>query len=435
MGSSIFDYFNGTYSPTQQQASEAADWASLNGGNAAAGAAYVQNRDMSNLDNLPTTQQAAKDYGEYRSQTAPTISSMWNLNNLNSYQPLAGAPSYDANGLVNLEGGKVGVGGNTDQALQTTLNAAGAGNIMHGVAAFGGDGSFTSLTDLAQRLGLDTGGYTNTAGLRSYLDSQLQDYYNIGGLSQGWNDTGNARGANTTLYRRVDGRLVPLQTQNYTAREQGSWLEEHPGILAPLAVAGAGLAAGALGAGSAAGTGTAAASSGASGGIGGTVANTLGLGSQWAALPSYAQSAITGAGMGGISSGLQGGNILQGMLTGALSGGVGGGVTSGLGQAGLNSTLASGLGRAAGGVAAGLANGNTDLGSILMNSAMNTGTGYLTNSLGLGSGVPTDNSLGAILTRMAAQQGGSYLAQQIDPRLRGLGGTAGGSLANLLYRT
>lgn len=450
MGSSILDWFSGNYTPSTQQSQEAAKYADD---------AYMQqtqggmapgmnvnpwgfgNSSNQGVDAGPTSQAASRALTEYNSQTGPVTQSPW------LQQAAAGGgggngstpPTYSAAGLGQMGNGVINYTGN-DPALRATLGAAGAGDITYGTAAFGAN-NYASMQNLANQLGFDTSGYKTTDSLRIALDDQLKDYFMVNGLSQGWNNTGDARGANGTLYQRVDGQLRPVSTQAYTAPEKGNWIQEHPGILAPLGVAAGGLAAmysgaGAAGSGAAAsGTSGAATTAGAAGagtgGISGSIANALGLGSQWGALPAWGQGAISNAVMGGLNSGLRGGNILEGAALGGISGGVGGGISSGLTGAGVGSGLAGAAGRLGGGLAAGLAGGNTNLAGMLQSGVINAGMGYAGNQLGLGSGLPTDNSLGAIMARLAAQQGGSYLAEQLDPRLRGLGGQAGSSLATL----
>lgn len=456
MGSSILDWFNGNYTPSTQQSQEAAKYADdaymqQTQGGMAPGANVnpwgFGNSSNQGVDAGPTNQAASRALTEYNSQTGPVTQSPW-LTQGSAAQGTAGRsgatpPSYSAQGLGQMGNGVINYTGN-DPALRSTLNAAGAGDMTYGTAAFGAN-NYSSMQNLANQIGFDTSGYKTTDSLRIALDDRLKDYFMVKGLSQGWNDTGNARGANGTLYQRQGDQLNPVSTMGYVQPDKGNWVQEHPGILAPLGVAAGGLAAmysapaaGASGgAATAGGASTGAAAAGTAGagagtsGISGAIANGLGLGSQWGALPAWGQGAISGATMGGAQAGIRGGNILQGALMGGLSGGVGGGITSGLGDAGVNSSLAGAAGRLGGGVVAGLAGGNTNLAGLLQNGVINAGAGYAGQQLGLGGVAPTDNSLGAIMARLAAQQGGSYLAEQLDPRLRGLGGQAGGSLAAL----
>ena len=173
-----------------------------------------------------------------------------------------------------------------DPALAMTLNAGGAGSMYSGLSAFipyannnefmaanaaaqGGSGySDGDMQNLAKSMGIDVGDKTGL-DLQNTLNSQLKDYVSIRGMSAGWNPTGDIRGANDTLYKRQDGQLVPIQQgSNYSAPTKGSYISDNPWVLAPFAVVGGGLLAGALGAG--AGAGGAGASSGA--GAGGAAA-------------------------------------------------------------------------------------------------------------------------------------------------------------------
>jgi hypothetical protein len=444
MGSSILDYFNGSYSPTADQSNEAAKWSEhLFNQDLQANGGWMGPSSTQGIDAGPSTPAAARVLAEQQSQQAGTRPSIWNMSNLDTPQAGIKAPTYSADGLTQLQNGVVGYNGN-DAALKATLGAAGAGEFSYGSTAFGAK-SYNDLKNLAQQVGFDSSPYSTTDSLRLGLDNQLKDYFSIAGLSQGWNDQGNARGANKTLYKRVNGQLIPLQTGEYNVREKGNWIQEHPGILAPLGVAAGGLAAmyggaGAGASGSAAGgsggasTGAAAAGSAGAGtsGLSGSVANALGLGSQWGALPAWGQGAIQGAGMGGLNSGLRGGNILEGALMGGLTGGVGGGLSSGLQGMGMNSSLAGGLGRMGGNMLGGAIQGQ-DLGSMFSGGLMNLGLQQAGGALGLNAnfGGP---GLQGILARLAAQQGGSFLGRQIDPRLAGVGGMAGQGLASLFYR-
>ena len=221
-----------------------------------------------------------------------------------------------------------------DPALAMTLNAGGAGNMQSGLSAFinyagnnqfnamGAEGQGGSLyndgdmQNLAKSMGIDVGDKTGV-DLQNALNSQLKDYVQIGGMSAGWNPTGDVRGSNQTLYKRENGQLVPIQQgSNYSAPTKGSYVSDNPWVLAPLAVVGGGLAAAYLGAG-AAGAGGATTTAGGAGSALGS------LQSMWAGLPGWGQGALTGAAQGGISSGLQGQNVLRGALMGGLTGGVG----------------------------------------------------------------------------------------------------------------
>jgi hypothetical protein len=319
---------------------------------------------------------------------------------------------------------------NLDPALAMTLNAGRSGGMVSGIGAFlpsannndfqaansalqgGSRYNDTDMKGLAKSMGIDVGDKSG-ADLENTLNSQLKDYVTIGGMSAGWNPTGDPRQANGTLYKRENGQLVPYQTTSYSAPETShGFIADHPGILMPLAVVGGGLLAGAagFGAGASAGAGeaTAAGASGAGGagtaGLSGSIANALGLGAQWGALPAWGQAAITGAAQGGLRAGLGGGNIIKGMAMGGLTGGLGswaGPAISGL--TGLPGWAGSALGSAGIG---GLTGG--------WKGALGAGLGSLANT-GLGGGAL--GQLGSRLTGMglnAAFGGGS-------------GGSSGGS--------
>ena len=299
-----------------------------------------------------------------------------------------------------------------DPALAMTLNAGGAGNMQSGLSAFipyagnnqfnamGAEGQGGSLyndgdmQNLAKSMGIDVGDKTGL-DLQNALNSQLKDYVQIGGMSAGWNPTGDVRGANQTLYKRQDGQLVPIQqSSNYSAPEKGSYVSDNPWVLAPLAVIGGGLAATYLGAGAAGAGGGITGTGGASGmaaygagaapgafatagtgslgvgagygaggylGAGGLAGSTAygGLGSMggggsmfgsvgdwYNSLSKYQQQAL----QGGVKSGLISGGDPRAMATGALTGGIGGLASGWLGDLGAPGWLAGVGGKLAGGL-------------------------------------------------------------------------------------
>jgi hypothetical protein len=298
-----------------------------------------------------------------------------------------------------------------DPALAMTGMAGGAGSLQQGLGAFlptignndfqavnrdlKGEARYTDdeMKRLASNMGLDVKDLSGI-DLQNKLNTDLKDYITVGGMSAGWNPTGDARQGNYTMYKRENGKLVPYQTYGYHAPEKGSWVAENPGILAPLAVVGGGLAAtylagagaagaagagggitgtggasalGAYGAGSGAGAlGTAGTGSlGAAGGLGaGYGTGALGAGITGAAgagagagassiLGQAGQSALRGAGQGAIQSGIQGKNPIEGAIRGGITGGVSGGVGGYLGDVGAGDTL-SGLGGKAAGMGTGM---------------------------------------------------------------------------------
>ena len=362
-----------------------------------------------------------------------------------------GAPSYNLNT-------DVGQG-----MLGMTLGAGHAGADLTGTQAFlgawnpGNDtkqdalGKYTydtsTLGGLAGSLGIDTSKYnlgtdvsdTDYYKLSNDLNDQLKNYHYISGLSQGWNPNQDSRGADRTLYLDDGtGNLNPVTTPvDYHAKEAGNWFQENPdfvmaasiiggGILGGTALAGLG-ATGATGAGI--GGATTAASTGAgTAGLSGSVANAIGLGSQWGALPAWGQGAITGALQGGVTSGLQGGNIGRGILMGGLSGGVGGWAGPALSSAtGLpswasNAAVSAGMGGLTGG----------------WQGALGAGLGSLANTGLQGAGIPSGLSslvskygTGAVLSGLSggsAQPGGGGATGLSGGDQGGSGGSGSQSL-------
>ncbi len=163
-----------------------------------------------------------------------------------------------------------------------------------------------------------------------------------------------------------------------------------PALLAGEAAAGAAGAgaAGAAGGGAAAGGlagGTAAAGAGAAGGsLAGSIASGLGLGPQWAALSAVQKAAVLGALQGGATGGLSGGGIkgvLKGALTGGLTGGAGAWAAPAIASAtGLAPWASKALASAGiGGLSSGLQGGNALRGAISSGVGSLVGSG-LTNA-------------------------------------------------------
>jgi hypothetical protein len=278
----------------------------------------------------------------------------WTFENGNLAQGDVGnAPTYD-DVFSTFLGQTYFTPGKYDPALAMTLNAGNQGMLRQGLDAFIGHGTddpngtdplsqaaaagyrSDDLKNLARNFGLNA----DATDLETQLRDRTKDYYGIGGMSAGWNGSPDARIGNMTLYQRKDGKLVPIQTNSGHLPEQGSFIEEHPGVLAPLAVVGGGLAAAYFGA------GAAGAGAGAAEGAGGAGAAS-GLGSYWSSMPAWAQGAAQGAASGALSSGVQGQNPIKGAAMGALTGGVGGAAGSALADAGAGSTLSSLGGKAA----------------------------------------------------------------------------------------
>lgn len=303
--------------------------------------------------------------------------------------------------------------GMNDPALAMTLQAGGQGMMSSGLGAFlspTGNNYFNAannditgkarynmsdMQNLASGFGWDTSQYKDPLQLQDYLDNQLKDYSTIRGLSEGWNPTGDARGANSTIYKNVNGQLVPYQTNGFHAREVGGYIKENPGVLAPLGVAAGGLLAayaGGAGAGAAAGGASGAApAAGAAGATAapastgwlGSLANYAGLGSQFGALPGYAQAGLQGALQGSLTSAATGGNPLMGALTGGLTGGLTPGVNSALsGLGGLPGYATNAIG--AGGLGAltqGISGGNPLMGALGGSVSSGIGGGLAANGV------------------------------------------------------
>lgn len=337
--------------------------------------------------------------------------------------------------------------GSLDPALQTTLSAGGAGWMDRGANAFLGGGfnpwgyetgssegervapanqgqSLDQLFNTAEALGLNTSGYSRNAGsmglrgersgerdamqLYDDLNRHTRDYVSVGGLSSGWSG-GPANTASRTIYREVDGRLLPVTRPQFRGNNQDTGFFSNEFKDAMMTVGSAALggwmaapaAAGSTAAGAAGGAGAAGAGAGAAtnaSALGGSLANSLGLGSQWAALPGWGQQAVTGALRGGLTSAIGGGNPLQGALSGGLGGGTSG-MFNGIGSSlNLPSWAAQGLGGALQG--------------------------------GLGAALQGRNPLQGLLGGGLGGLGGAF-GRQIDPRLAGLGSMAGRGLAHL----
>ncbi len=344
-----------------------------------------------------------------------------------------------------------------DPALQATIQSMGAGGIDRGVAAFlggayspfstngagygddatGGMGTtttdFNSLINLAHQVGYDTSKYnldpnqTNPAandpratrngdmginGLYDDMNQYLSNYYGVGGLSSGWDGSKSPLSAAHTLYQDVGGGNLVAASQpvHYQATPNQGWLKSDQGrdmlSAASIVMPAFGGWAGLLGQGTA-----------------GTLSAGSGLG-----------------------------------LTTGLSGAIGTGATNALVNAGINSalqgtgsqgflgSLAGSLGGAAGNSLFGNGNGLSSLFSTAnagasplnpmsyMNNAMNY-TGLSNSPLGLAQGLFGAMGSGGInantLRTAAGSLAGSYLGNQINPGLGGLGAQAGRGLASM----
>lgn len=359
----------------------------------------------------------------------------WNIQNGQLVQGDVGnAPTYNNPFFTFQNQAYLNPAAQIDPALMMTLGAGNSGGAKYGLEAFlnhgsdedssplnqgGTDWNTQDLKGLAAQFGLSQDGTKEE--LVSRLQDATKDYYAINGMSSGWNPTGDARGANLTLYRSQDGKLIPVQTGSYSAPQKSlGFLGDHPGILAPVAVATGGLLSAYLGAGagaSGAASGGVGAGAEGAGGIGGmsgsfsggagaagagstsitqSIANALGFGNWWSGLPSWGQGMLSGAAQGGIKSGLTGGNPITGAISGAVSGGISGpasGFLSGIGVPdGLAGVLGRGIGSLGGGLAGGLAGGSA--GSPGGSGGGSSGGG-LAGLLG-GSAGPTGTGVGSL---------------------------------------
>ena len=327
---------------------------------------------------------------------------------------------------------------------------------------YGFDTSKYNLQDTSDLASADYDGRSRANGLnvpksngvgQLYNDLNASDigkYERIGGLSGGWDGTALAdRGASSTLYRNDNGVYTPAQASgHYKAITDPGWIKGEGadlvaaasiiggGMLGGSALAGAagagGGAAGAGGAAAGAGGGAAAAGGGTAG-FYGSVANALGLGSQWGALSPLAQGAIGGALQGGVTSGITGGNP----LTGALMGGLGGGLSAGgagmlSGATGLpewasRAAIGAGMGGLNGAVSGGnpligaLGGGVSSLGSTALSElGLPSGLANLGGKLGSGLLTGLANGSGTPAAGATAGRSGAGL-------LGGAGGSAGAS--------
>lgn len=287
-----------------------------------------------------------------------------------------------------------------------------------------------STTDaLYKQLGIDP----NAPDAMQQLENRAKNFVYLEGMT---GEGDNKRGGTAALFERMeDGGWLPVYGQQGNIREKGNFWKENDYLpayaLATIASMGAASAAAAgAGAGAAAGGGSAAGAGGAAGAAGaagqggllnslgslvsggtgglgtsalGSAANAVGLGSQWAALPGWAQTALGGALQGAGTSALTGGDIGKGALLGGLGGGLGAGVSSGLKDIGVSGLANSALTGAATGAAKSAVGGGNALTGGLM--------GALTS--GVGAGVKDFTGLGSLgqLASQATGYGANYALQ------------------------
>lgn len=234
--------------------------------------------------------------------------------------------------------------------------------------------------------------------LENMMNDKLQNYYAVGGSNAGWNPNSQT-GNSVALYKDTPGvGLAPITNAMDVANHQAGFLKNSYGqdLLSAFSVAAP-----------------------AFGGVAG-----------------LAGDALSGAGVGADT------------LT-AASPYINAGINAGLGyaQGGAQGALGGLAGNALSSVGSGLMNGTSPsltgmLGSSTLGQSPIQGFNSGINQLGLGNFGTASNFLGAlsgngITGNSVAQAGGgllgSYLAGQLDPRLRSLGGTAGRSLGNMFY--
>lgn len=371
------------------------------------------------------------------------------------------APIYSTAGLTSP--------GTLDPALRATITGKNDGYLSNGVNAFLGGAYQPTMTqtngiqsentsnsgelfNLAKQFGMNTSGYGNfddaaqyryqnnaqnqaladnfyktlgmanpgavngvltngdgskgTTSLQADMNNQLKDYYNVAGQSGGWDGSGNTNALKSTIYKdNGQGQLVPVSTPHDYAANPSGYFKSGPGqdLLSALS----------------------------------TVAPAFG---GVAGLANMAAPTAVGAMQGAIGTTLTNG-LLNGVGNWALGGGNGG-------LGGLGTSL---LGSAAGSI--GSAAGNSMLGSGQGLGSLFSGAGTIGQSpaAAFGGAIGRVNPLlggassflagaggNGISAQSLGQAGaglaGSYLGRQLDPRLQGLGGQAGASLANLFYR-
>lgn len=151
-----------------------------------------------------------------------------------------------------------------DDALRQTILSGNSGTLDRGAAAFMGKGfapwqssgetesgtvdasaertrqnEIDALFQTAAGLGIDTSQYSRNVapggfrgertgndvrGLYDDLGAKTKDYYGVAGMSSGWTGSKDPRGASRTLYRNVNGTLLPVSSpQHFHAREDSGW--------------------------------------------------------------------------------------------------------------------------------------------------------------------------------------------------------------------
>lgn len=189
------------------------------------------------------------------------------------------APVYSASGLSHIADtpyiGQAGVinpttvprafaptnPGSMDPLLGMTLSAGDSGFMSRGALAFLGQGfnpwakenqgidgngtpagagaELDTLFQLAHNLGIDTTKYERTPGsmgirgersgsndamaLFDEVNRRTRDYVSVGGLTQGWSG-GNPGTTSRTIYKEVDGQLLPVSRPRYHQRRTNNGL-------------------------------------------------------------------------------------------------------------------------------------------------------------------------------------------------------------------
>ena len=394
----------------------------------------------------------------YQQQVSQGAENVYDFSGYNTN--ITGLPTLGANAFDNWQ---------SDPFLNRMVNTAGKGAIYQGLGALlggtqnlgavtGVTGSFdpsqysSTLSDatykkLAQYMGVDT----TSPDWKQQVLQNSSNYAMVKGMI---GSEADPRLSSQILYKKGADGWNPILNKNWHERKQGSWWDEGGSmIMVPLSIVAGGLgaaaagggAAGAAGAGGitgtagasgaaaygagalgstlgtagtaslgaglagAAGTGsalTAAGAAGAAGGLGGTLANAIGMGSEYAALPSWAQSGISGALQGAGQSALSGGNPLEGALTGGLGGAISPAIGGAVKDLGLNQTLSGALSGAASGGIRGLLGGSNPLTGALLGGVGGLASGGA-SQLGASSGAS------GMLGNLARQGTSTFLQNQI----------------------
>lgn len=294
--------------------------------------------------------------------------------------------------------------------VNTTMNTAGYGKFRSGLDAFlnpsndifqlggamrGSQQAMDTYKGIAQQLGIDP----NDPDLINKVKKAASSFVSLEGM--GGQDPNDPRKNTRTLYMNTGKEWMPVSSQNWTQREKGSYIQEHPGVLVPLSIVAGGLAAGAAG-----GASAGAAGAGGSTSLAGQIANALGMGGQFSSLPTWLQTGLSGALQGAGQSAITNGNPLQGALTGGVGGALSPVVGGAIKDLGLGSTVTGGLTGATMGGLNSLVSGSNPLTGALLGGAGGLTSGGV-NALG------GNAAAGSALGNVVKQGLGGYIQDQI----------------------